>query len=130
MFEINKLYDFTTIAPTILGNSFKKLKVFGITNAVDAIRYSDIHNTNEQILTMVGNILPSVSTMTFIIFVNSDGEKVVLSLDWIDANSIQLITKTDLQITAIDISNIDMESIISVLKNLGIVNLDIKMINN
>ena len=119
MFELNKMYNFNTKAPSILGDLHSSMKVITMTNAQEAIKYGDIHALNTQIDNSLGNVLGDINDMTFIVFTNSTGEKSVLSLSWILVNTIEEVTKTHCKFTVRDINNIDVETIVQQLNELG-----------
>ncbi len=129
MFEINKSYTFSTIASGILGSNFKNLKVLSLTNAIEAVKYSDVFTMNEQINAEVGNTLPHAHNMTYVLFENVSKEKIILSIDWININSIEVVSELNAMITIRNISNLQLQSVTRVLRELGLINTTIEVVD-
>jgi len=125
MFNINKSYNFSTLAAAILGAAYNNMKVLGILTANEAVKYQDVYTQYEALNTIITGLPTSADMLTYILFVDTLGNKKVIAQEYIDPASITLVTTTNLRI---DIFNIDsaMEAVINLrFKELGITNFNI-----
>jgi len=122
MFNINKSYNFTTLAAAILGAAYTNMKVLGILTANEAVKYNDVYTQYEVLKTIISGLPTSADMLTYVLFVDALGNKKVIAQEYIDPVSVTLVTTTNLRI---DIFNIDsaMEAVINLrFKELGITN--------
>lgn len=120
MFEINKVYNFNTIAPVTLGLTYKNMKVIGANiNYRLAVNYTDIYTTREKIIQETGNDLLNVKDVSYVIFENEYGDTVVLSLDWIVSNSIVVVASIDATLKLSNINTVDLTIIRNAINALG-----------
>ena len=116
--QLGKTYNFKTLAPVLLGSEYKNQKVIGIINSTEAMKYSDIQTTYSLVSKEISN-LPKVNELTFLLFESLDKDKTVMALEYIDTNSIVLITTFNLVITLNNANNEDTTIITNHLKELG-----------
>ncbi|MDQ6990759.1 MAG: hypothetical protein Q9M11_03405 [Mariprofundaceae bacterium] len=122
MFIINKSYNFTTLAPSILGASFSNMKVRGIVTIDEAVKHADVVTKHESVRALIPGLPVTPNNLVFIIFVDTTGNIVVLAQDYVDPPSILLVTTTDLSVRIFNVDS-SMEAIIKLrLKELGIAN--------
>ena len=91
MFRLNKSYNFTTLAPSVLGGNFKLMKVLSISAAAD-LKGIDVDAIQKTIEPLIIGGLPKVADQTFVKFVSTDGREVILSESWIDSASVVEVT--------------------------------------
>lgn len=118
-FEIGNKYNFTTISTTVLSQYYKNMEVVAIVQFEVAIMFSDVVTIYDNINAELNKIVGDPKTATYVLFKNADGEKVVLSLDWIDPNSIELVEEIKLSLVISGISNLDIPVIKNVITSLG-----------
>jgi len=118
-FEIGNKYNFATISTTVLSQYYKNMEVVAIVQFEVAIMFSDVVTIYDNINTELNRIVGDPKTATYVLFKNSDGEKIVLSLDWIDPNSIELVEEIKLSLVISGISNLDIPVIKNVITSLG-----------
>jgi hypothetical protein len=120
MFEINKIYNFNTLAPVTLGLSYKNMKVIGANiNYRLAVNYTDIYTTREKIIQETGLTLLNVKDVSYVIFENEYKETLVLSLDWVVTDSIVVVESINANIRLTNISNDDLTIINNAINALG-----------
>ena len=118
-FEIGNKYNFTTISTTVLSQFYKNMEVVAIVQFEVAIMFSDVITVYDNINAELNKIAGDPKTATYILFKNSDGEKIVLSLDWVDPDSLELVEEIKLSLTISGISNLDIPVIKNVITSLG-----------
>ena len=128
-FELFKIYDFTTLAPSILGGLHKNKKVSGILNFDTAMLYRDVRSVNEQVLPELISGTPKVEEQEFILFTDvTDKEKtLVLSTNWINGPGI-LVTTVDINIVVHDVNSSDVTTITNLLHDVGYTNVDVSSV--
>lgn len=129
--KLNKTYTFNikANAGAVLGQTHTNLKLKGIIDSTEAIRYGDIETIHANIKA-VGNIanLPEFTvSCTWLLFNNADGEKVIIAQEYIDSDTIQEITKLNARFELRDITTEDLEIIRGTLSDLGYRNVDVTM---
>lgn len=121
-FKLNKTYNFTTLAPAILGETFKNMKVKAILTADEAIKYRDIMTLHNQLKTKITALPISVSDYSgFILFENSSGEAVLLADEYIDTYSVTEVKNITIQIVIPDADTTDVNVLRTRLLELGYV---------
>lgn len=120
-FELFKSYNFSTLAPNILGNEFKNAKVIGIIDYATASGYinPDSYSANIYPYLPTGT-LRDAKMYTYILFVSEIGIKTVLAWQWIDPTSIEEVISRSLSITVNDVSVGDSERVRDALLSLGL----------
>jgi len=122
MFQINNVYNFATLAPTILGAQYNNLTVKGVLTIDDAMKYSDVLTTHESVKAVIPGLPATPSGMVFIRFVDTLGNSVVMSQDYIDPATVTLVTAVTINIQ-INNATTAMEPMLRMrLKELGINN--------
>jgi hypothetical protein len=123
--EINKVYNFTTLAPSRLGSVYNEMRVKSIMSATEAMKYRDIHTLHNNLIPVISNIPVNTGDCTFVLFENTDNEKVVLAIEYLDPASIILVTSVNIRIEITDATSEDISLINMRLKELGYTNFDI-----
>ena len=130
-FEIHKLYNFSTRAPSILGANFKSVKVLGIIDYNLASKY--INPETQHV-----NIYPYLPTgtvddpkkYTYVLIQTQSGDVTVLAMPWIDEASIALVESRNLIITVRDVDTGDDTVIRDNLLLMGFSDITIEIQNN
>lgn len=107
-FELKKSYNFSTLAPTLLGNQYKNMKVKAILTSSNALQYKDIATIHQQVKSSIAGLPDSITDLTYILFENTDNEETVFALEYIDADS---ITEVDSLNIRIEIGNCTVDDI-------------------
>jgi len=118
-FEIGNKYNFTTKSTTVLSQYYKNMEVVAIVKFEVAVMFSDVVTIYDNINTELNTTVGDPKTATYVLFKNADGEKIVLSLDWIDLNSIELVEEIKLSLLISNISDTDIPVIKNVLTSMG-----------
>lgn len=123
-FKLNKLYNFTTIAPEILGGSYTNMKVVGIVTSEEARKFRDIYTLHEQMKRSLDQDL-SVTDLTYIVF-ESGNRKEVFALEYIMLQSIVEVKKIKIVIEIPDANTEDIAILQEKLTELGYYNCKIR----
>ncbi|MDQ6988434.1 MAG: hypothetical protein Q9M19_01030 [Mariprofundaceae bacterium] len=124
--QINKSYDFTTLAPALLGAVYTNMKVKGIVTMEEAVKYSDVVTLHESVKSIITGLPNTAHDLVFIILVDTDGQELVLAQDYIDSNTIVMVTTTNLDIKIFNVDS-SMEAIIKLrLRELGILSFKVE----
>ena len=124
-FELSKTYDLTvrSTLQSVLGTSYKLMKVKGILTADQAVKFSDIATMHEQLRTLDTTMPTSTANLTYILFETMSGDKVVYPDIYFD-NAVQ-VDAINLRVDIAGCSTADWNIVESALKELGYVNLTI-----
>lgn len=120
-FNIKKTYNFDTLAPTILNNHYKNMKVISIMDSTEAFKYSDILTLHSKILNIIPSIPKNVKDLTYILFENIDNKNILLAYEYIELNSIVEVKTIGLTIKINDALTSDISIIRKALTELGYV---------
>lgn len=125
--EINKSYNFSLYAPSVLGAQKMNAKLIGILDYSSAIKLKNI----EQLHRMVYPSLPSgtPSDLTKYLYYNFlvNNESIVLASHWIIPSSIVEVTSINLIVDIYNVQTSDIEIIRKQLSLLGM-NFTIKIV--
>lgn len=121
-FQIKKSYNFNTLAGVMLGQSYQSMKVISIMDSKQAIQYGDIMTTFNNVKTIISNLPSSVDDLTFILFENTDKEKVLLALEYIELDSIIEVKSIDIEMKLYDVTTEDLSIIRKAISELGYTN--------
>ena len=124
-FSINNNFDFTTLSPSVLGGSYKMMKVTGMLTAAEAVKYRDIHTIHNQLKPFIAGLPVNATDGTYILFKTKDDVSVLLGLDWIDQTTINRVTTTNIRIEVMDGTNLDIGILRSAILGLGYTNINI-----
>lgn len=128
-FQLNKTYNFNTLAPGILNQYYKVQKVIAIFNSKEAVKHRDIQTLHSNVSKVVTNLPANVSNLTYILFENDTGDQQVLALEYIDQNSIQEVTTFNIRVDIKNANTNDLALIRKYLMELGYTNLEITTFN-
>jgi len=103
-FDINKKYNFTTLAPAVLGGNHTLMKVLSIMTAEQAIKYRDIYTMHAQLAPFIVGLPLKANDATYILFETVDKVKTLLAIEWLNASSIAEVTSVNARV---DLRNID-----------------------
>lgn len=119
-FKLNKTYNFRTLVPTVLGESYTMMKVKAMLTASEAVKYRDIITLHNQLKTKITALPSSVEDYSgFILFVNSSGENVLLADDYIDTYSVVEVKSITIQIVIPDCDTTDVNVLRTSILELG-----------
>lgn len=107
VFGFNKTYNFATLAPAILGNTFTNVKVIGILTADNARKYEDIYTIHNSLIGVIPSLPQSASGLTFLLFENNDGTTFVLANEYIDQSTITEVTTINIRIELLNLNTTD-----------------------
>ncbi len=122
-FNINSVYKFNTLAPSILGEEYTLMKVKSIMSSEEAIKFRDVHMLNKQLLTLIPGLSSNANDNAYVLFENNDGMKVLFANEWINQDSIEVVVNINVRIDIADIDNSDMIIMKTALLELGYKNL-------
>jgi len=118
-FEIGNKYNFTTKSTTVLSQTYKNMEVIAILKFNVALKFEDVVTLYENINTELNTKVGDPQTATYVLFKNSNGDEIVLSLDWINMDSIELVESVKYNVTIGNITSEDIPIIKNVLTSMG-----------
>lgn len=118
-FSIKKIYNFDTLAPTILNNHYKNMKVIGIVDSTEAVKYADILTLHNKISSIIPSIPKNVKDLTYILFENTDGKHVLMAYEYIELSSITEVKSINIVIKISNALTSDVAIIRKALTELG-----------
>jgi len=124
-FEINKVYNFTTLAAARLGSLYTDMRVKSIMTATEAMKHRDIYTLHNNLVPVIPNLPVNAGDCVFLLLENTDGESTVLALEYIDPVSVILVTSVNIRIELTDASSEDISLLNMRLKELGYTNYNI-----
>ena len=124
-FELDKVYNFTTLAPSILGGSYTTQKVIGIIKAKQAKQYRDIYTLHEQLIGVIPSLPANINDLTYILLEDSLGELMVIANEYVDLFSIFLVTTVNIRVEIPDTNTATLNVIRTRLAELGILNFNV-----
>lgn len=122
-FELSKTYDLTvkSTLQSVLGTSYKLMKVKGILTADQAVKFSDIATMHEQLRTLDTDLPTSVANLTYILFETINKDQVVYpDIYFSDATVVESV---NIRVDIPGRSTADWSIIESALKELGYTNI-------
>lgn len=94
MFNINKIYNFETLAPSVLGAEYKNAKVLALMNYGTAAGIADIPALQFNVAPFLPNTVSRDFTKyTYVELISETNAKTILALEWIKANSVVAVSK-------------------------------------
>jgi len=119
-FNIGNIYDFNTLAPSILGASVKRAKLIGILDYSSALKYSNVDLMYRTIYPLLpANTLNDAKNSIYYLFETNNSGNVVYCEQWIDLSSVVLVTTTTYRVTISNSSPQDITTLRDVLNSLG-----------
>ena len=118
MFKIHKLYNFSTIVPAILGDTYKNMKVVARMSHQEAVKKRDIFSLHDQVKRSLPQDI-AVRDMEYILFEDPSGSELVLPIEYIATESIIEVKRLKLLVEIPDANTEDVAVIQEVLISLG-----------
>lgn len=120
-FEIGKKYTFNTLAPSVLGSVYTKVKCIAILDFNAALMFDNIEAKQRMVYPFIANsnILDRPEKYTFIVFETTEKTKAVLALEWVDLNSIKETEGVDINIKLFNVTPSDTVLMRQTLVSLG-----------
>ena len=128
LFEIKKTYNFSTLAPTLLGSDYTNLKVKAILTSEAAVKYSDIVSTHQTVKSTIKNLPDNVSDLTFILFENSDKTTMILPVEYIETDSVVEVSSINVRIDIPNVTVDDVNILKTRLKELGYLDFKVSLV--
>ena len=121
IFQPNRTYNFSTYAPTILGASFRRMKVTGIINYRMASKITQVDLIQRQVFPLLPPKTPdAVTDYTYISFQDENGSESVFAYPWIIDTSINQITTMQLLATIYSADETTIAKVRDVLNTMGL----------
>ena len=124
-FSLIKIYNFSTLMPSVLGTSFKSMKVKGVLTSQEAVKYRDIATLHATVLPMLSGLPKRIEQLSYILFENIDGEQLLLAYEYIDISSIVEVKTINIRVDIFDTNTEDINILRTRLVELGYKNIDI-----
>lgn len=125
-FTVKKTYTFNTLAPAILGSSYKNAEMLGEISYEIAITRENIDLKYRQIYPVLPpNTTDNPKTQKYFIFRTETGQLVTLCEQWVDMASVQEVGGVNFTISFKDAEPADKNRIRSVLSAMGYTNFTI-----
>jgi hypothetical protein len=121
MLNIKSFYSFNTRAPSILGASYKNLKLVSIMDFNTVSAFSNVINQHANIYPHLPNGTPdNPEVYTYYLFKNESNQSVVMADVWIDSATIEEQGSQKLVIEIQNINNSDINRVRTILTTMGI----------
>ena len=125
-FTVKKTYTFNTLAPAIMGSSYKNAEMLGEISYEIAITRENIDLKYRQIYPVLPpNTTDSPKTQKYFIFRTETGQLVTLCEQWIDMASVQEVGGVNFTVSFKDAEPADKNRIRAVLSAMGYTNFTI-----
>lgn len=125
-FIVKKTYTFNTLAPAILGSSYKNAEMLGEISYEIAITRENIDLKYRQIYPVLPpNTTDSPKTQKYFIFRTETGQLVTLCEQWIDMASVREVGGVNFTVSFKDAEPADKNRIRAVLSAMGYTNFTI-----
>lgn len=125
-YQIGTLYNFTTLAPSILGAQLQNAKLLSIMQYDMAKLFANIDQQAQIILPLLPSGTPTDPTSyTYLMFQSSTGENVLLANVWINEASIVVATPTTIQVVITGVTLSDVTVVRDILNQMGYTQLTI-----
>lgn len=125
-FTVKKTYTFNTLAPAILGSSYKNAEMLGEISYEIAITRENIDLKYRQIYPVLPpNTTDNPKTQKYFIFRTETGQLVTLCEQWVDMASVQEVGGVNFTISFKDAEPADKNRIRAVLSAMGYTNFTI-----
>jgi len=123
-FEIGKTYKFDTLAPIVLGATLDRARVSSIMDYRSAMIIDNVESKHRTVYPyLLANGVPDrPENYTYVLFELSGSIRTILALEWINLDSIELITTSLLTITIPDLADSDLIIIRRLLMKAGYIN--------
>lgn len=128
LFEIKKTYNFSTLAPTLLGSDYTNLKVKAILTSEAAVKYSDIVSTHQTVKSTIKNLPDNVSDLTYILFENTDKTTMILPVEYIETDSVVEVSSINIRIDIPNVTVDDVNILKTRLKELGYLDFKVSLV--
>jgi hypothetical protein len=111
-FEVGTTYSFDTLAPGILGASFKNVRLLGKNRYEVARVFGRIDQMHRQVYPELPPGIPDdPKEYLYLLFIDSQGAKILLGEPWIDASSVVTSGALTLTITVPNANSQDITTI-------------------
>lgn len=125
MLTLNKTYNYSTLAPNILGSDFKNMKVKAILSSDKALKYHDIKTMHNTLRPVISNLPASVADLIWYQVVNADGIESIIAHEYIEQSSITEVTAINLNLQVLGVTTGDLDIIKTILAEHGYKNVTI-----
>ena len=119
--QLNKRYNFITIAPAILGASFTNMKAISIMTYKEALKKADITTTHKQVEKSLPQEL-RVTDLTYVLFEDMNGKELVMALEYMVKDSLVPVTTLTILVELPDRNTEDIATLSLALTELGFFN--------
>lgn len=119
--QLNKRYNFITIAPAILGASFTNMKAISIMTYKEALKKVDITTTHKQVEKSLPQEL-RVTDLTYVLFEDMNGKELVMPLEYMVKDSLVPVTTLTILVELPDRNTEDIATLSLALTELGFFN--------
>ena len=119
--QLNKRYNFITIAPAILGASFTNMKAISIMTYKEALKKADITTTHKQVEKSLPQEL-RVTDLTYVLFEDMNGKELVMPLEYMVKDSLVPVTTLTILVELPDRNTEDIVTLSLALTELGFFN--------
>lgn len=99
-FNLKSVYSFNTLAPSVLGASFKNAKVLGIIDYDIAATIINVELMHRSIYPLLPQGTPDrPHSYTYLLLLTESNVKTVVAYEWIDPASIELVESVNIVVT-------------------------------
>lgn len=128
--DIKKTYNFNTLASTILGASYKNMKVEMTMTAKQAVKVVeggvDIYTKHKTLRNTITGLPVNADDCTFLLLKNTiTNEPLVIAIEYIDLNSVVEVNTVTAHFTVNNIDTQTVSIVSNMLKEIGITDFEI-----
>lgn len=120
LFKLKNIYNFTTLAPGVLGNTYSNMKVVGMMSHTEAIKYRDVLTLHETVKPLITGLSDSVTDLNYILFVNMiSQEELLLAEEYINPSSVKTVENISINVAFSNVTTEDLAVIRNAIAELG-----------
>lgn len=127
--QIGGTYNFETLAPAILGDKIKNAKLTAIVNYTMA---NKLFNPSSQHANIYPHLPPGTARdhtkYSYYVFTSQNGEDRVYALEWLNQNTIELVSGSTIRATIYNTTAQDLTNIRQLLASAGYTSISIDVV--
>lgn len=126
--RLQRSYNFTTLAPSVLGGNYKNMKVKALLTDREAVKYRDIMSLHRTLKPLITALPSNPQDCTYVLLENINKENILLALEYIDMYSIEEVVSTNINVLIRGTTDMDVSIIRTRLIELGYSDLTITLV--
>lgn len=128
-FKLKDTISFDTLAPSILGAKFTRVKVMAVLDSQSASQHIDVVAMHRNIFPMLPAGTPDqLDAAPYLKLQLPNGEVTVVSLNWIRLETVEVFVSTSANFAISNIASTDIERITALLKANGYNSIEVNVL--